>query len=341
MRARAVGGAHDRLGVALRLISLVSLALALFVGAAHAQPLALPNNTPEQCSIQAGETLSKLEARQKALERDISASTGAGKKVCPRLSKAAAQKAQEDLLEIVFRIDCLKRAAAGQVVTRRGYGPDKSKADDIVEVALYFATDRQPTSSTDPAGMYASESDSKLHYGQAVVSIPLTHTVGNIELPSLWKLERNADPKKHFVLKSVAQLPTEAALKAMAEQVNSIASKTLLVFVHGYYTSFADAALRTAQLSHDLKFQGLTLFYSWPSAGLLRGYWQDEEAARLSERTFEQMLDDLAKLPFSDIYVVAHSMGTGSWAMRCRAGRRRASRCTNCASCCLPPPTST
>ena len=67
--------------------------------------------------------------------------------------------------------------------------------------------------------------------------------------------------------------------------------------------------MRTAQIAHDLRFPGMALFYSWPSAGRATGYWYDEEAARLSEPVFEQLIEDLSQLPVTDIYIVAHSMG--------------------------------
>jgi esterase/lipase superfamily enzyme len=128
-------------------------------------------------------------------------------------------------------------------------------------------------------------------------------------MPSLWKLEREADPNKHFVLKSVVPLQSDAARKEMAEAFKSMPSKSLLIFVHGYNSSFADAAFRTAQMAHDLKFPGMAFFYSWPSAAATRAYWQDEETARLSESVFEQLVEELSQLPVSDIYIVAHSMG--------------------------------
>ena len=88
-----------------------------------------------------------------------------------------------------------------------------------------------------------------------------------------------------------------------------MSSKALLVFVHGYNMGFAEAAVRTAQMAHDLNFPGLAFFYSWPSANHVRSYWQDEEIARLSESVFEQLIDELSQLPATDIYIVAHSMG--------------------------------
>ena len=95
----------------------------------------------------------------------------------------------------------------------------------------------------------------------------------------------------------------------MAQKLQAMSSKSLLVFVHGYNMGFRETALRTAQMAHDLNFPGMAFFYSWPSANHVRSYWQDEEIARLSESVFEQLIDELSQLPVTDIYVVAHSMG--------------------------------
>jgi esterase/lipase superfamily enzyme len=51
------------------------------------------------------------------------------------------------------------------------------------------------------------------------------------------------------------------------------------------------------------------MFFSWPSAGLTRSYFRDEEIAQLSEPAFNQMLDDVAALGPADIYLIVHSMG--------------------------------
>ena len=52
-----------------------------------------------------------------------------------------------------------------------------------------------------PFKYYGSGDGTNLEFGQIAVTIPMLHTVGNVELPSLWKLEINADPNKHFFLK--------------------------------------------------------------------------------------------------------------------------------------------
>jgi esterase/lipase superfamily enzyme len=83
-----------------------------------------------------------------------------------------------------------------------------------------------------------------------------------------------------------------------------------MVFVHGYNVSFAETAMRTAQLAHDLNFPGLPFFFSWPSAAQVTGYLRDVETAQLSEDAFDKVLDDLSGLADTDIYLIAHSMGS-------------------------------
>lgn len=51
------------------------------------------------------------------------------------------------------------------------------------------------------------------------------------------------------------------------------------IFVHGFNNSFEDAARRTAQIAFDVKFDGVPLFYSWPSKGKALDYVYDTNNA--------------------------------------------------------------
>jgi esterase/lipase superfamily enzyme len=271
---------------------LVCGSLVLMTTWAQAQPLA-ENSIPDICRMTGNETLPELQARKQRLDRAIAEKGG----VDARNPGPELRKLQEELLEVVAWIQC-----AG--------GTQAEVAGGIVEVTTYYATNRNVAKgSNEPAKVYGVEVENELHYGRAVVTIPRDHTPGMVEAPTLWKLEREPDPNKHFTLKSVSPLATDAARREMGQKLSGLSSKSLLVFVHGFNTSFRDAALRTAQIAYDLKFPGLAFFYSWPSASLIRAYWQDEEAARFSESVFLRLLDDLNQLPVDDIYLVAHSMG--------------------------------
>src|ERR1700730_16847954 len=78
---------------------------------------------------------------------------------------------------------------------------------------------------TPNTNVYASEVEGGFHYGRATVTIPPTHTPGHLELPALWKLQRETDPSKHFVLKSVMPLNTDVARKEMTEKLQGMGTK--------------------------------------------------------------------------------------------------------------------
>jgi esterase/lipase superfamily enzyme len=306
----------------------VFASLVICVGVGHAQPS--PGGlTSAACQVSSTVPLSELEKRRQALERKVAhsriinrikatlARLGILKSksvvTTPNVANGAKgydddlRKSQEELLQVLFQIDCQR--SKGHMPTGLEMSRSIQSVEPAIEVTTYYATNRKRTTNVEPAKLYGPRFQSTFEYGRATVTIPPTHMPGNLEMPSLWKLERDADPNKHFVLKAVVPLNADAARKEMAKKLGSMGSKDLLVFVHGYYTGFADAALRTAQMAHDLKFPGMAFFYSWPSANTALGYWQDEEASQLSEGVFEQLLGELSQLPVTDIYIVAHSMG--------------------------------
>lgn len=237
--------------------------------------------------------------------------------------KSEIERLQTEMAEMVYAVDC-KPPSATPRAARRGIEMPKpadaqapsqpmgggAAAAENVEMDVFFATSR----AVDPAGQGADRFKAvhggKLQYGRAVVSIPKSHKEGNLELPAVWRFELVADPNKHFVLKSAKLLDTEPLRAEIRERLARAERKAVLVFVHGYNSSFTDAAFRSAQLAQDLKFKGLSMFFSWPSAGKISGYVQDAETERLSEPLFETFLEELYADGFEDIYVVAHSMGS-------------------------------
>jgi esterase/lipase superfamily enzyme len=292
------------MGSLLRTLLALPIILALTAGLVRAQPAF----EPERCQQALSTPLPTLQTRRDALQRAVAPASSAARS---QKEQQGLRDKQEQLLQVLFEIDCWKKApeevgAASQQRRARDFAPRPVGA---LEVTTYYATNRKATGNADPASLYGAVVDSKLQYGRAIVSIPPGHTPGNLELPTLWKLEREADPNKHFVLKAVQPLGSDAARAEIADKLRSTGTSAVLLFVHGYNTSFADAALRTAQLAHDLSFPGLALFYSWPSAGRALAYWQDEESSQLSEVVFDQLLTDLSHLPVRDVYIVAHSMG--------------------------------
>jgi esterase/lipase superfamily enzyme len=178
-----------------------------------------------------------------------------------------------------------------------------------LEITTFFSTNRKATGKAAPEGFFGADRQQDLQFGKTVVSIPTVREPGTLNLPSLWKFEQTADPNKHFIFKHVIPLATEAVMAELSKAIGDSSNKSLLIFVHGYNVSFADAALRTAQLAHDLSFPGTAIFFSWPSAATARGYWRDEETVQLSQPAFDEFLENISNLGASEIYLIAHSMG--------------------------------
>lgn len=303
-----------------RLLLILSVLL-LGPSAGQTQATKAPD-LPEPCRAVVKDDLAALENRKQRLEREIAEKTAALPPTADPTSKtisASLRKNQEQLIDLVFQIECLTlQQRAEPVLTRRAAPSPKN----LVEITTYYATNRGRSGSPEPAAFYGAKVEGTLEYGRAVVTIPLTHSPGNIELPSFWRLERE-DRNKHFVLKSVEPLSLDATRSEMADRLQTSGSKAVLAFVHGYNVGFTEAAMRTAQLAHDLKFPGLPFFYSWPSAARITSYLQDADAAELSEGVFEQLIEDLASLPVTDVYLIAHSMGNRivSKALRARVDK--------------------
>ena len=290
-----------------RLSLLLFAVLALGAALAQAQQQPNPLSIPEPCRVSTQKSLPELEKRRQRLESEVA--DGNSIKSGKPADKKRLRASQEELLRVMFQIECARaqeELRSADAVAKRA---PTAKRGDVIEVTVYYATNRNRIDSTEPVKAYGTKLEQALHYGRAVVTIPLTHTAGNLELPKLWKLQREPDPSKHFVLQSVTPLDTDAVRREMAERFTASGARSILLFVHGYNLGFPEAAMRTAQLAHDLKFAGLPFFFSWPSAHRVLSYWQDEEAAQLSEPMFEKLLDDLSQVPGTDLYIVAHSMG--------------------------------
>jgi len=177
-------------------------------------------------------------------------------------------------------------------------------------VNVFYATDRKSTQSGDIRLRFGGERG-ELKYGTAKVSIPRNHKMGALEAPSVWKFQFRADPEKHVVLLDVETLDASKYFQAVATQIKRSTTKSAFVFVHGYNVTFEDAARRTAQISYDLGFDGVPVFYSWPSQGDVAKYTFDESNIAWSTANLERFLGEFAENSDADkIYLIGHSMGT-------------------------------
>jgi len=194
--------------------------------------------------------------------------------------------------------------------------PMTEKADwDVVPV--FYGTDRVRTDEPKRI-VYTSDRARRLELGRALVTVPKAHQVPNIERPFAIRLfnvtiyEQAEDPKQHFTLKELKALSREEFQALVRERVGGSRSfkDQAVVFVHGYNTGFDYALYRTAQMAYDLKFDGATFLYSWPSGGGVAGYGYDRESSIQTEPYLKEFLSLVLKESGAkSVSVIAHSMG--------------------------------
>lgn len=186
--------------------------------------------------------------------------------------------------------------------------PGPAKAASVV-VRVFFATDRNLTASKKPKEMFGG-GRSSLSYGSSYVNIPFDHRRGELESPSIWKLEFREDLAKHVVLLRVMVQPKDNFFVDLAERIKASGQSSAFLFIHGYNVSFEDASRRTAQIWYDLNFDGAPVFYSWPSQGKPAAYTVDEQSIEWTQTNLKDFLEDFFnRSDAQNVYLIAHSMG--------------------------------
>lgn len=209
-----------------------------------------------------------------------------------------------------------KAEAGGAAITAAAAVPVPA---NYAVVQAWFATDRsmlgEGSDSDEADGVAPAQrfggARGQLHYGLCEVSIPRDHRMGELEAPSLLRLEFRPDPAKHVVLLDVQVQDTDTFFAALRARIGQSAKREALLFVHGYDTTFEDAARRTGQMAYDLGFAGAPVFYSWPSPGLVSAYVEDGGNMEWSQAHLKAFLADfLQRCDANSVYLIAHSMGS-------------------------------
>jgi esterase/lipase superfamily enzyme len=147
-----------------------------------------------------------------------------------------------------------------------------------------------------------------LEYGLCSVSFPPGHVSGDLERPSIIRLEFAEDEDKHVMVMSVD--PIESGFFAEVVERARPGDGDAFVFIHGYNVSFEEGALRTAQIAHDLGFRGAPILFSWPSQGAYSKYRTDEDEAAWADTDLYRFLKELrAQEGLRRVHLIAHSMG--------------------------------
>jgi esterase/lipase superfamily enzyme len=252
-----------------------------------------------------------------------------------KIERAAYGERHENVLATLKQLRDIYRAAADTDAVARtdqqieqfsatskafspapGAGKDRryKMGQGYATVRVFYGTDRKTTGSQKPAEFYGTERGD-LQYGYLDVTIPEAHQDAGLETRSHWDMYTlfmdQAGLRSRFVLlDQVKPLARDDFLSVLRAQIKQAPSKDVFIFVHGFNSTFEDAARRCAQLAYDLDFDGTPMMFSWASAGSTTAYMKDEATVTDSGAIMAQMLDDVvARSGAERIHLIAHSMG--------------------------------
>lgn len=169
-------------------------------------------------------------------------------------------------------------------------------------VRVWFATNRTWSGGK----TFTSERAATVQHGSCDLFVPNYRNQGS--MGSSWP-RRLLVGDDRIKLSAVQLLDPSAFWTAVGSTENDRAREAL-IHIHGYNTTFALAARRTAQLKVDLLHEGPTAFFAWPSFGKKLGYTADEAAIEGSEGAIRQFLIEFAQCTgVTAVHIIAHSMG--------------------------------
>ncbi len=148
-----------------------------------------------------------------------------------------------------------------------------------------------------------------MDFSLQILSVPPNHRVGEIERPAFGA----PDPSKHFMESSRRELDEASFRNELATNISGRigSNRDVLLYVHGFNTSYDDARFRLAQIVADGRFGGVPVLFTWPSGNNLLRYEAARESATASRDALAQVLLDLSEVPdVGRIHILAHSMGT-------------------------------
>ncbi len=221
----------------------------------------------------------------------------------------------------LFAISLLRLALvlAAPLALSACIGPDLNSVGDYGAGLSPFATASVPdrphpvqvfiaSTRKGETGEAAREQAPEAHYALATMTVPPGHHAGSIEEPLWGKPNGRSD----IALAGERELDDDEFRAELASHVSGRVgvNRDVLVFVHGFNTSFEDARLRATQIAADAHFGGVMVLFTWPSKSDLFGYVSDKDSATASRDALQGLFHDLGRTPgVGKVHILAHSMG--------------------------------
>lgn len=141
-----------------------------------------------------------------------------------------------------------------------------------------------------------------------MIGTPPDHRIGQLERPSIGA----PDPAKHFALVGRRGLDDAGLQAEIASHLSGRigSNRDILLYVHGFNTSYDESRFRLAQIVEDGRFGGVPVLFTWPSTNNLLDYGAARESATVSRDALARLIRQLTETPgVGRVHILAHSMG--------------------------------
>lgn len=208
----------------------------------------------------------------------------------------------------------IDEASTGDFRSVAGIGPsdDYSTSSDKPIYKVWYGTNRKPLDEQNLTKGFSSSRDQVLHYGNVIVYVPESHQFGSVGSSWIYRVFKMTDDR--LKIEQINPLSKDEFLGGLngALVKNRSEKRKVLLYIHGYNCDFDEAVIRAAQIGYDLKVEGVTAVYSWPSKGNWSpwGYEADQTTIESSEEFLVEFATRLAlESSAEEVDVIAHSMG--------------------------------
>ena len=188
-----------------------------------------------------------------------------------------------------------------------------SKCSHITIPVLYM-TDRAASAKGYAAQRKVEDGNSIYHVNCGSAEYTIENSRGQALTDQQKKLGwLPAAARSKVLTKELSGSGTSSAYSAFGQAIKDVAASSgqreFFIIVHGFNTTFAQAAQSAALLAYSSEKP--VIVYDWPSKGKPGQYQVDEGNNEWSQEHFDQLVDQLAEVKASGIKfnLLAHSMG--------------------------------
>ncbi|RCW77579.1 alpha/beta hydrolase [Phyllobacterium bourgognense] len=192
---------------------------------------------------------------------------------------------------------------------------------------LLYVTDRAPAAASKSSLSYGAERARFLSFGSVSIAPTRASPIskGKLDVGAISKIGRfpatpygvvaTANGLRRTPAAVAAHVQAAASLQAeVARRLAVAPRKEVVVFIHGYNNTFADAALATGQICKTLQNQFVCVILTWPaggSGGVFFGYNIDRESSEFAVADLKKAIRIIAETKGVErVHLLAHSRGT-------------------------------